>query len=132
MFVTAAALAWPAPERCDYVLAGHPSLIHVSRESGEARWVGESQIALGFVEHTAYETRSLDVAPGDLVAVVTDGLLELFDRRQRELGADGLLRIVQAAAGQPALADTAAAIFEACAKHGTQMDDQSLLLVRRI
>ncbi len=132
MFVTAAALAWPEPDRCEYVLAGHPSLIHVSAETGEARWVGESQIALGFVEHTAYETRALDIAPGDLVTVVTDGLLELFDRRQRELGAEGLLRIVQTAAARPTLAETAAAIFAACAKHGTQTDDQSLLLVRRI
>jgi serine phosphatase RsbU (regulator of sigma subunit) len=133
MFVTAAALEWPAPDRCHYVLAGHPSLIHVSRATGEARWVGESQIALGFIERTTYETRSFDVASGDLVAVVTDGLLELFDRRQHELGADGLLRIVQSAASaHPTLVETAAEIFATCAKHGAQTDDQSLLLVRRI
>jgi serine phosphatase RsbU (regulator of sigma subunit) len=105
----------------------------VSRATGEARWVGESQIALGFIEQTTYETRSFDVASGDLVAVVTDGLLELFDRRQHELGADGLLRIVQSAASaHPTLVETAAEIFATCAKHGTQTDDQSLLLVRRI
>ncbi len=132
MFVTAAALAWPTPGRCDYVLAGHPSLIHVSCATGEARWVGESQMALGFVERTTYETHSFDVASGDLVVVVTDGLLELFDRRDHELGADGLLRIVQTAAAQRTLAETAAAIFDACAKHGAQTDDQSLLLVRRV
>jgi hypothetical protein len=65
------------------------------------------------------------------VAVVTDGLIEVFDRRQQELGADGLLRIVEGAARQERLSDMAAEIFAGCAKYGVQTDDQSLLLVRR-
>jgi serine phosphatase RsbU (regulator of sigma subunit) len=130
MFVTAAALTCRAPGTFDYVLAGHPSLLHVSRETGCARWVGDAEMAIGLVDTTVYRAASFDAAPGDLVVVVTDGLIEVFDRRDRELGADGLLPIVVAAAKRPTLEDTASDILAACARHGAQADDQSLLLIR--
>jgi serine phosphatase RsbU (regulator of sigma subunit) len=130
MFVTAAALPCRAPGTLDYVLAGHPSLLHVSRASGRARWVGDAQMAIGLVDTTIYHTAAFEVASGDLVVVVTDGLIEVFDRRDRELGPEGLLPIVVAAATRPTLSATAADILAACARHGAQADDQSLLLVR--
>lgn len=99
--------------------------------SGRARWVGESQIAVGFIDAIRYHTTSLQVSRGDLIVVVTDGLIEVFDRRERELGAGGLLRIIEAAARRDSLAESADEIFAACARYGTQSDDQSLLLVRR-
>jgi serine phosphatase RsbU (regulator of sigma subunit) len=132
MFVTAVSLAWHGPDRFEYVLAGHPSLIHIPRGSTTGRWVGESEMAIGFVDVVSYATRTLAVEPGDLVAVVTDGLIEVFDRGHHELGADGLLPIVAAAASRPTLAGAAGEIFAACAHYGTQSDDQSLLLVRRL
>jgi hypothetical protein len=129
MFVTAAALTCRARGRFDYVLAGHPSLLHVSAQ-GCGRWVGDPQMAIGLVDTTAYEAAALDVAPGDLLVVVTDGLIEVFDGRDRELGPEGLLPIVVAAAKRPTLQEIAADIVAACARHGAQADDQSLLLVR--
>jgi serine phosphatase RsbU (regulator of sigma subunit) len=130
MFVTAAGLSCGAPGTLDYVLAGHPSLLHVSHASGRARWVGDAQMAIGLVDTTIYHTAAFEVASGDLVVVVTDGLIEVFDRRDRELGPEGLLPIVGAAATRPTLSATAADILAACARHGAQADDQSLLLVR--
>jgi serine phosphatase RsbU (regulator of sigma subunit) len=128
MFVTAAALTCRAPGTLDYVLAGHPSLLHVSR--GRARWIGDAQMALGLVDTTIYHAAALEVVPGDLVVVVTDGLIEVFDRRDHELGPEGLLPIVVAAATRSTLQEIAADILAACAKHGAQTDDQSLLLAR--
>ncbi|HWB18205.1 MAG TPA: PP2C family protein-serine/threonine phosphatase [Vicinamibacterales bacterium] len=130
MFVTAAALACRVPGTFDYVLAGHPSLLHVSHASGCARWVGDAEMAIGLIDTTAYHAASFDAAPGDLVVVVTDGLIEVFDRRDHELGPDGLLPIVVAAAKRSTLQEAAADILAACARHGAQSDDQSLLLVR--
>jgi serine phosphatase RsbU (regulator of sigma subunit) len=129
MFVTAAALTCRARGRFDYVLAGHPSLLHVSAQ-GCGRWIGDPQMAIGLVDTTAYEAAALDVAPGDLLVVVTDGLIEVFDGSDRELGPEGLLPIVVAAAKRPTLQEIAADIVAACARHGAQADDQSLLLVR--
>jgi serine phosphatase RsbU (regulator of sigma subunit) len=87
-------------------------------------------MAIGLIDTTAYHAASFDAAPGDLVVVVTDGLIEVFDRRDHELGPDGLLPIVVAAAKRSTLQEVAADILAACARHGAQTDDQSLLLVR--
>jgi len=131
MFVTAAVLGWSGTGRLGYILAGHPSLVHVDGSTGKARWIGESQLAVGFKDDVVYTSESMDFHAGDLVAAVTDGLIEVFDRRKHELGADGLLQIVEVAARQVQLSEAAAEIFAGCARYGTQADDQSLLLVRR-
>jgi len=132
MFVTAAVIGRADTSRLAYVLAGHPSLVHVDGATGRARWVGDSQIAVGFKEDVTYTASFIDFQPGDLITVVTDGLIEVFDRGRHELGADGLLRIVEGAARRERLSESAEEIFAACAKYGAQSDDQSLLLARRL
>jgi len=132
MFVTVAVLSGAGDsDQLEYTLAGHPSLAHVSAHSGEARWVGESQLALGFLDSHSYSATSLRVSGGDRIVIVTDGLIEVFDTRERELGMDGLLRIIKSAARHEALSDMANEVFDAAARHGTQADDQSLIIVRR-
>ena len=130
MFVTAVALTCRVSGTFDYVLAGHPSLLHVSQATGGARWIGDAEMALGLVDTTVYHAASFEAAAGDLVVVVTDGLIEVFDRRDRELGTDGLLPIAAAAAKRSTLQETAAEILAACARHGAQTDAPSLLLMR--
>ena len=59
-------------------------------------------------------------------------MIEVFDQHERELGMDGLLRIIKTAARLEALSDMASEVFAAAAaRHGTQADDQSLIIVRR-
>lgn len=129
MFVTAAALSSPGRGHFEYALAGHPSILHVP-PGGTARWVGESQLAVGLIDAARYSSSAFDAGVGDLVAIVTDGLIEIFDKQERELGAEGLRQIVERAAAAVTLEATAAAIFDGCAAFGPRTDDQSLLLVR--
>jgi hypothetical protein len=63
--------------------------------------------------------------------LVTDGLIEVFDRADRELGLDGLQAAATTAARTGSLAEIEQAIFAASAAHGAQLDDQTTLLVRR-
>lgn len=67
--------------------------------------------------------------PGDLVAIVTDGLTEVFDARDDEFGLERLAQTIRAGASEPlkAIADTVLRVTRA---HGPQSDDQTLLLVR--
>jgi serine phosphatase RsbU (regulator of sigma subunit) len=133
MFVTVAVLSGSGgdEDQMEYALAGHPSLAHVSAHGGEARWVGEAQLAVGFLDSHPYSATSLRVSRGDRIVIVTDGLIEVFDQHERELGMDGLLRIIKTAARHEALSDMANEVFAAAARHGTQADDQSLIIVRR-
>lgn len=131
MFITAACLHVTTDGTVSYVLAGHPPMLHLQAATGRATWVGESQLALALLDDASYDTRTLMLAPGDVLLAVTDGLLEVFDRRDRELGPEGLQRAVERAGARAALEVIEAAVFAACHDHGIQTDDQTLLLVRR-
>jgi serine phosphatase RsbU (regulator of sigma subunit) len=129
MFVTAALLRRRSAGEFEYLLAGHPKLLHVTPE-GAATWFGESQVAVGLVPDVTYRSSTLSVNRGDLIVVVTDGLMEVFDNRDRELGPDGLARAIAAVPAGAPLAAFEAAIFDAAKRHGPQLDDRTLLLVR--
>jgi serine phosphatase RsbU (regulator of sigma subunit) len=131
MFITAACLHVDAASgQLDYVLCGHPPLLHLSAH-GDARWVGDSQMALCLMDDTPYTAGTLDLSPGDAVVVITDGLLEVFDEAERELGMEGLRDAIVAlgpGASPTAIQET---VFDACRRHGIQTDDQTVLILER-
>jgi hypothetical protein len=61
--------------------------------------------------------------------VLTDGLTEVFDRSDREFGMEGVSTTFAANARSP-LPQLEEALLTASRKHGTQLDDQSLILIR--
>jgi serine phosphatase RsbU (regulator of sigma subunit) len=130
MFVTAACVSMTRAGAIEFVLAGHPQLLHLSEATGRAVWVGEPGFALTLVDDVTYGTQILPVGSGDVVIVLTDGLLEVFDAHDRELGPDGVCRAVEAAGAAAPLDRIEAAILDACRRHGPQLDDQTLLLIR--
>lgn len=130
MFVTCACVHVGARGRVEFVLAGHPSMLHVSRSSGQTNWVGEQQLAVGLLDHVTYESYMLDVEPGDLLIIITDGLTEVFNSRKEELGVDGLASVVRALPPASSLEEIQAAVFDAAQRHGKQTDDQTLLVLR--
>jgi sigma-B regulation protein RsbU (phosphoserine phosphatase) len=129
MFVTCALLRRVGPRRFEYLLAGHPPFMHVRRATG-ARWVGEPDVAIGLLEQASFTSRYIDVEAGDLLIVITDGLLEVFDRQDRELGTEGLARAIVPLSPEDALEHIETALFSACRAHGAQLDDQTTLIVR--
>lgn len=131
MFITAAFIQQTAPGRLAYLLAGHPPMLHYHHATNTSDWVGESQLALALLDDTVYTSDELVLAHGDVLVIVTDGLLEVFDRDDRELGLDGLNRAVTAAARGGSLADIEQAVFTTCEQHGPQLDDQTVLVVTR-
>jgi hypothetical protein len=129
MFVTAACLR-VTDGSLQYVLAGHPPILHLPASTGRAAWVGASQLAVGLIDPTAYTEGTLAVAPGDVIVVLTDGLLEVFDRRDRQLGPEGLQRAAERAGPGAPLDAIETALLDACRAHGPQSDDQTLLVLR--
>jgi len=130
MFITAACLRLNADRTLEYVFAGHPPMLHLSGATGRSTWVGESQLALALIDPTIYTAATLPLAPGDVVIVVTDGLVEVFDRYDRELGLQGLQKEIERVGPTAPLAEIEAAIFTKCLDHGAQLDDQTVLVFR--
>jgi serine phosphatase RsbU (regulator of sigma subunit) len=110
-------------------VAGHLPILRV--RNGCVEEVTSPQIAVGMFDETRFSASAVDSRPGDLLALLTDGLIEVFDRDRNELGLDWAKRVLQSSDGQPlsAIADRLLADARA---HGTQLDDQTVLLIRRV
>jgi serine phosphatase RsbU (regulator of sigma subunit) len=67
--------------------------------------------------------------PGDTLALITDGFIEVFDRHDRELGLEAI-KDTLARTGTESLEAMLAALSAASRLHGAQLDDQSALLLR--
>ncbi|MFI9582153.1 SpoIIE family protein phosphatase [Streptomyces sp. NPDC052236] len=90
--------------RCTLASAGHP-LPLLLRPDGRVITAAEPQVLLGVVEDVAYECQTFDLAPGDTLLCVTDGVTE---RRSGPRGSrmfddeDGLAQVLAGCAGMTA------------------------------
>jgi sigma-B regulation protein RsbU (phosphoserine phosphatase) len=130
MFVTFAAVSAADSGRVTFTLAGHLPIFRVRRGSRDVESLTVSQIPLGVLEHQAFSSDSCEWEPGDLFALVTDGLVEVFDDGEVEFGLDGIRTLLGTVADRP-LSEIRDKLLAAVRAHGPQLDDQTLLLIRR-
>ncbi len=117
-----------------YHSAGQGPILHLDGSGGGVRILKPTAVPLGLLSGLdAPVPGRIEMAPGDVVALITDGVFE----REREGGGDfGVDRAVQAIRrreGEP-LAEIVSEIVSACdafAAGAPQADDMTLLLVRR-
>lgn len=84
--------------RCTLASAAHP-LPLLLRPDGEVRPAAEPQMLLGIFDDVAYESQCFELAPGDSLLCVTDGVTE---RRSGTLmfdDGDGLSRALVSCSG---------------------------------
>jgi len=112
-----------------FTLAGHhPPL--VLRSSGEAEEVGVLGTALALFDQPELHVTTVQLGPGDLLCVFTDGLVEA--RRGREMfGVERAAAVLRRSAGQTA-AELSNLLVDAVHDfHGDQLaDDLAVLLIR--
>ena len=132
MYVTGAFLAGSgAGHTLRFSLAGHPSILHYRAATRKVDELDARHTALALFEAQVYDCEQVDVGAGDILALVSDGLMEVFDRQDREFGLTGLARVLADHANRP-LPELSEALVAAVRLHGAQLDDQSLLLVKRL
>jgi len=127
-FVTVACVRGGACEEVECAVAGHLPILRA--RNGVVEEVTSPQLAVGMFEGTTFCSSSVECQPGDLFALLTDGLIEVFDGDRRELGLDWAKGVLASSDQQPlpVIADRVLADARA---HGKQLDDQTLLLIRR-
>jgi hypothetical protein len=111
-------------------IAAHPPIFHFQRSTGVVVRSTIENLPIAMFPDTHFETGVIDFQPGDILAIVTDGLTEVFDAKNRELGESYVERALVQLATLP-LQEIAAGIFKAAKNFGKATDDQTLLLVRR-
>src|SRR5271156_427300 len=63
-----------------YALAASPPILHWHANRADLSHVDEPQFPLGLLPVAAFDGRRMETAPGDLIVVATDGILEISDK----------------------------------------------------
>jgi hypothetical protein len=131
MFVTLAAVRGRNTGCVETVTAGHPPVLRVVGNSGkiEEGRSGE-HVPIGVTPDWTFSPATVRFEAGDVLVLLTDGLFEVFDKADRQLGLDGVEQVLSDAAALP-LADIAERVITRARAFGPQLDDQTILLMRR-
>ena len=129
MYVTMACLRYDEAAGLDFSLAGHLPMLHYQAETGTVVERSIAHVPIAMFEASRYSSQPVPFASGDLFVLVTDGLTEVFDAADVQLGLDPLKETVRSGARLPLplLFDALVATARA---HGEQTDDQTALLLR--
>jgi hypothetical protein len=114
-----------------YALAASPPILHWHAAEQRSSHTDEPQFPLGLLPVPRFDGETLATAPGDLVVVATDGVLEVAGKSGEEYGVERLKDVI-AGNADDALPELAGKILAAVNKYGRQLDDQTILLVRRL
>lgn len=117
-----------------YHAAGQAPLMHFRTTRDECVWVGASSLPLGFFPTTTTkEPQVINLAPGDTLGLITDGVFEAENSLGEMFGKDRVAAVVRKCGLQPC-AETIQCLLDEVDRHrGTvsQADDITIVLLRR-
>jgi sigma-B regulation protein RsbU (phosphoserine phosphatase) len=91
----------PGSRSLTYINAGHnPPLLR--RSSGEVERLEAGGLPLGILPRGEYHSGQVTLAPGDWLAIFTDGLVEAVNQRGEEFGEERVIAVLQGAASASA------------------------------
>ena len=128
-YVTFACLRCGEGGKVEYALAGHEPILHYHARAKTITPLTMQQFPLGLFSHATFASGVVEVEPGDILTLLTDGLLEVINAAEQEFGQLRIHDILLQNGGR-SLPDLTERIFTAVAQHGPQQDDQTLVLVR--
>jgi len=132
-FVTAfLALLDPGTGALTYTNAGHNPALYLHTD-GTFEALEAQGLPLAMLPGRTYEERTLQLVPGDLLVVYTDGITEATDPRDEEFGTAPLTSLLIAQRHAPLLALDAALLGELdrFTQGAPDLDDRTLLMLRR-
>ena len=130
MYATLSALHLDPSGIVHFALAAHPAILHYHVSTKLVKELSFDQFPIGLLVVDAFEVRRIHMERGDILAIVTDGILESCNDQEEEFGLTRVIGVLISSAGD--LQQQAHAILDAVRAFGKQSDDQSLLLIRRL
>jgi Stage II sporulation protein E (SpoIIE) len=128
-YVTFACLRCGEGGKVEYTLAGNGPILHYRAQQRSVSQLAMEQFPLGLFANATFASGTVKVEPGDILALLTDGLPEVEDANHEQFGLERIGKIVARNADGP-LADLTETLFAAVRQFGRQTDDETLVLVR--
>ena len=103
------------------------------RKSGEVEYLREGGPLLGVSQDAVYEERPIYLGKGDIVALYTDGVTEVFDNGDREFGLERVIDILRVHREKSAI-EIQRIIYQTVRKHARQgfvFDDFTMIVIKR-
>ncbi|MGB5933599.1 MAG: SpoIIE family protein phosphatase [Anaerolineae bacterium] len=124
----------PATGTLTYCNAGHNPPYLLSAQKGDAvQALRRTGMALGVVEDVTWKQEAVQLAPGDVLVLYTDGVTEAQNAQEAFFGEERLLEIAQANRGRSAqdIQDALIADVHEFVGDASQFDDITLMVVIR-
>jgi len=129
MYATLSAMRFDGSSQPEYTSAGHLPMLHFRRSSQDVTHCSIEQFPLGLFPAATYASDHVQCGPGDLLAIVTDGMSETCDANGEDFGLERLAQLLREHAARP-LSEIFQIMLTAVTQYGKQDDDRTLLLVR--
>ena len=114
---------------------GQGPIMHFHAADGRYDWYEPSTFPLGYMNQTDLkEARTIDMAPGDILGLISDGIYEYENPEGVQFGQAGLSRIIDDF-GDASMDGLVQTIMQAAYDHGgpvPQADDITIVLIRRL
>lgn len=129
MFITFAGIRFGGEEDARATVCGHLPILHFLKNTGQVKDVLLKQIPLGVQPGYQFETIATKFQSGDVFALITDGLTEVVDKKDRELGIEPIRDLLRKNAHLP-LKEIYHLLMSRVISFGKQRDDQTLMLIK--
>jgi phosphoserine phosphatase len=125
----------PQAHQVTYHAAGQAPLMHYHAAADAFEWLSSTTLPLGLMAPLPVKpAATIDLAPGDILGLMTDGVFECEDPKERPFGEEGVARLVRQHRERP-MSELVDRLFEAVETHAAgaaQADDVTIVLVRRL
>ena len=113
---------------------GQGPIMHFHASDGTYDWYEPSTFPLGYMDQTSLnEAHAVDLAPGDILGLISDGIYEYENESGAQFGQAGIVDVVDASR-QDDMETMVRKIMSATYDHGgsvPQADDITIVLIRR-
>ncbi|MBM7867175.1 SpoIIE family protein phosphatase [Heliobacterium gestii] len=134
-FVTAfSLLVNEATGRVHYANAGHPSPLLLRADSDHVEKLDTDGFPLGLFDTAEYESREIDIQPGDKLVLYTDGIYDVVNERKECFGFSRFVALVNELRFLSAkkMAEAIMARISAFAQQMPQPDDICLVVIEHL
>ena len=125
----------PVTHCVTYHSGGQGPILHFRAAEGVCDWYKPTNFPVGIMEiDDKQKSATLQLEPGDILGLISDGVYEYANLKGEEFGEDGVTGIFRAH-HRLAMADLSATLIKAVMEFGgdaPQADDITLVLVRRL
>jgi serine phosphatase RsbU (regulator of sigma subunit) len=115
-----------------YTAAGMPPILHYSSDTSQISRHLQKGMPLGTPVNFPYQQKDIDVKPGDALLLMSDGLMELFNKNRELLGIDRIEDVFKKAGKQSAseTLEAITALAESWRENHPQEDDITIMILK--